>query len=133
MTRAGGALVLDSQGLSGWLANDARVLDAIAVAQASKADVVTSAMTVIEASHGKTDARRLEWLLSHVRVEPVTEASARAASRRLIQAGVHGHSHAIDAVVAELASRQRQPVAVLTSDPDDLGRLCDPHVRVVRV
>ena len=125
--------MLDSQGLSGWLANDTRVLDSVAVAQASQADIVTSAITVIEVSHARTDTRRLDRLLSRVRVEPVTEASARAASRRLIQAEVHGHSHAIDAVVAEVASRQRQPVAVRTSDPDDLGRLCDPHVRVVRV
>lgn len=133
MTPRVGTLVLDAQGLSGWLANDSRVLDALAFAQTAKADIVMSAMTVIEASHGKTDGRRLDWLLSRARVVPVTAASARAAGRRLVEAGVHGHSHAIDAVVAELASRQPKPVAVLTSDPDDLRLLCDPHVRVVRV
>lgn len=128
-----GTLVLDAQGLSGWLANDSRVLDALAFAQAAKTDIVTSTMTIIEASHSKTDGRRLDWMLSRVRVEPVTATSARAASGLLTQAGLHGHTHAIDAVVAELASRQPRPVAVLTSDPDDLGRLCAPHVRVVRV
>lgn len=90
-------------------------------------------MTLLEASHKRSDSRRLDWLLSQVRVEPVTERSARAASELLIAAGMHGHTHAIDAVVAELASRQARPVAVLTSDPSDLGRLCEPHVPVVRV
>ena len=129
----GGTLVLDSEGLSGWLAGNRNIARLLAAAQEEALDVVTSAMTILEASHGKTDGRRLDWALSRVRVEPVTATSARAAARLLAQAGVHGHSHAIDAVVAELASRQQRPVAVLSSDPDDLGRLCDPHVRVVRV
>jgi predicted nucleic acid-binding protein len=96
-------------------------------------DVATSAMTILEVSHPGLDRSRLEWVLSAVQVAPVTERGARAAARRMTNAGLRGHSHAIDAVVAELASRARRPVAVLTSDPGDLGRLCDAHVRVVRV
>ena len=133
MTLKGGTVVLDSQGLSGWLGHDARVVTLLAAASANRTAVVTSALTLLEVSHKRTDRRRLDWLLSQVRVEPVTERSARAASELLISTGLHGHAHAIDAVVAELASRQPRPVVLLTSDPGDLGRLCEPHVRVLRV
>ena len=76
---------------------------------------------------------RLDWILSRVRVEPVTRDSARAASALLAASGLHGHTHAIDAVVAELAARQTRPSALLTSDPRDMRKLCESHVRVVPV
>ena len=76
----GGTLVLDSEGLSGWLAGNRNIARLLAAAQEEAMDVVTSAMTILEASHGKTDGRRLDWALSRVRVEPVTATSARAAA-----------------------------------------------------
>lgn len=133
MMPQGGTVVLDAQGLSGWLNQDARVLEHLAIAHRHQADVVVSALTILEVSGKGMDRRRLEWVLPRVRVEPVTERSAHSASSLLVAAGVHGHAHAIDAVVAELASRQTRPVVVLTSDPRDLAHLCEPHVRVVRV
>jgi hypothetical protein len=124
-------LVLDSEGLSGWLTDDARVMACLAAAHRRGAEVTASAMTILEATQRSTKRARLDWVLSMVRVEPVTKASARAAAARLIGRNLHGHAHAIDAAVAEMASRQPRPVAVLTSDPGDLRRLCDEHVRVV--
>ncbi|MET7694173.1 hypothetical protein ABZT06_40490, partial [Streptomyces sp. NPDC005483] len=74
---------------------------------------------------------RLHWALSRVKVEPVTEAAAKAAAQLLKGAGLHGHKYAIDATVAEAALRQPGPVAVLTSDVDDMTRLCGSKVLVI--
>ncbi|MFE5124510.1 DNA-binding protein, partial [Streptomyces sp. NPDC056669] len=41
------------------------------------------------------------------------------------------HKYAIDATVAEAALRQPPPVAVLTSDTDDMAKLCDDRVRLI--
>ncbi|MEU8250832.1 hypothetical protein [Nonomuraea sp. NPDC048916] len=51
----------------------------------------------------------------------------------LIGAGLHGHEYAIDAVVAEMAVRQKRPVVMLTSDLDDMIKLCGDRVRLVAV
>ncbi|MFT4216823.1 MAG: hypothetical protein QM619_06505 [Micropruina sp.] len=131
MTPWGGTVVLDSQGFSSWLSEDAAVMALLAAAHRNQSDLVVSAMTIVEVSHPWLNRRRLDRVLSRTRVEPVSERSARAAAALLAASGRHGHSHAIDATVAELASRQTRPVAVLTSDPDDLSRLCEPHVRIV--
>jgi hypothetical protein len=70
-------------------------------------------------------------VLSRVKVEPVTKGAARASAELLEVAGLHGHRHAIDATVAEAALRQPGPVAMLTSDVDDMARLCGDRVRLI--
>jgi predicted nucleic acid-binding protein len=74
---------------------------------------------------------RLNWLLSRLKVEPVTEQTAKAAAKLLKDAGLHGHKYAIDATVAEAALRQPGPVAILTSDTDDMRKLCGQRVKVI--
>jgi hypothetical protein len=96
-------------------------------------EVVISALTIIEAVHQGTDKARLAWVLSGVRVVPVGDEEAKAASAMLIGAGLHGHEYAIDAAVAEVALRQRRPVVMLTSDIDDMAKLCGDRVRLVAV
>lgn len=136
MTRRGdrhhqGTLVLDCDGLS-RLVDDARpVVAVLAEARRRGMEVVVSALTVIEAVHAKTNRARLAWLLSGIRIESVDESSAKAVSDLLIESGLHGHKYAIDAVVAELAKRQRPPVIMLTSDIDDMRALCGPAVRLI--
>ena len=49
----------------------------------------------------------------------------------LREAGLHGHKYAIDAVVAATALQATKPVVVLTSDADDMGKLCGKLVRIV--
>lgn len=61
------------------------------------------------------------------------DEEARAASDLLIGAGLHGHKYAIDAAVAEAALRQHRPVVMLTSDIDDMAKLCGSPVRLVAV
>lgn len=64
-------------------------------------------------------------------MEPVTEQAAKAAAELLKAAGLHGHTYTIDAIVAEVALRQQRPVALLTSDNDDMTKPCGNQVRVI--
>ncbi|MCC4318708.1 PIN domain-containing protein [Streptomyces malaysiensis] len=124
-------VVLDSQGLSAWVAQDRKVLAMFQVFHETGADLVVSANTIVEVSHSRVSLPRLHWALSRVKVEPVTEQAAKAAAELLKSAGLHGHKYAIDATVAETALRQPPPVAVLTSDTDDMAKLCDDRVRLI--
>lgn len=123
--------MLDCQGLSGLVADDPAIVALVAEARRRRMEVVISALTIIEATHRKTDTARLTWLLSILRVEPVDEAGARAASGLLLKNGLHGHKYAIDAAVAEMATRQPQPVVLMTSDPEDMRILCGDAVRII--
>ncbi len=61
------------------------------------------------------------------------EEEAKAASALLMGAALHGHTYAIDAAVAAIALKQRHPVVMLTSDVDDMTKLCGDRVRLVAV
>ncbi|MFE2183011.1 PIN domain-containing protein [Streptomyces sp. NPDC059455] len=124
-------VVLDSQGLSAWVAQDRKVLAMFQVFHGMGADLVISANTIVEVSHSRVNLPRLNWALSRVKVEPVTEQAAKAAAELLKSAGLHGHKYALDATVAEAALRQPSPVAVLTSDTDDMAKLCNDRVRLI--
>ncbi|MDH6118122.1 PIN domain-containing protein [Kitasatospora sp. GAS204B] len=128
-----GTLVLDSEGLSKLVHDHEPTVALVAEARKRGMEVVISALTIIEAVHGRTDQARLRRLLSGVRIVHVGDEEARAASALLIAAGLHGHKYAIDAVVAELALRQQRPVVMLTSDLDDKVKLCGEQVRLVAV
>ncbi|MFJ1654918.1 PIN domain-containing protein [Streptomyces sp. NPDC088337] len=124
-------LVLDSQGFSSWIDRDRKVMQLLEQAERDGVDVAMSAATIIEVSYGGVDLARLNWLLSRIRVEAVTKESARRSAQLLKGAGLHGHKYAIDAMVAEVALRLPGPVAVLTSDADDMVKLCGQRVRVI--
>lgn len=126
-------VVLDSQGLSAWISHDRKFLAMLQVFHEMGADFVTGANTVVEVSHARVNLSRLNWALSRVKVEPVTEQTARAAAALLKEAGLHGHKYAIDATLAEAALRQPAPVAMLTSDLDDMTGLCGGRVHLIGV
>ncbi|WP_320784361.1 DNA-binding protein [Streptomyces sp. CRN 30] len=126
-------VVLDSQGLSAWVAQDRKLLAMLQVFHGMGADFVIGANTIVEVSHARVNLPRLNWTLSRVRVEPVTQQTAKAAAELLKTAGLHGHKYAIDATVAETAMRQPGPVALLTSDIDDMSRLCGDRVRLIGI
>jgi predicted nucleic acid-binding protein len=128
-----GTLVLDSEGLSKLLADDETVVALVAEARSRGMEAVICALTVIEAVHARTNKARLSWLLSGLRVIPVGDEEARAASALLVGTGLHGHKYAIDAAVAEAALRQQRPVVMLTSDIDDMTKLCGERDRLVAV
>lgn len=126
-------LVLDSEGLSAWIQQDRKVERRIQIFYEQEATVALCANTIIEATHAGTGIPRLNRLLSRVKVEPVTEESAKAAARLLKDAGLHGHEYAVDATVAEMALRQPGPVVLMTSDLDDMARLCGDRIRLLSV
>lgn len=128
-----GTLVLDSEGLSKFVADNEPVVALVGEARKRGMEVVVSALTIIEATHRKTDKARLAWILSGLRIAPVGDEEAKAASTLLLDTGLHGHKYAIDAVVAEMALRQQRPVVLLTSDLDDMTKLCGDRVRLVSV
>ncbi|MCP9987294.1 DNA-binding protein [Streptomyces sudanensis] len=124
-------VVLDSRGLSAWVSRDRAVLAMIRSFHSMAADLVVCANTITEVVHARVNTARLDWVLSQVKVEAVTEQAARAAAGLLKEAGLHGHEYAIDATVAELALRRPGPAAMLTSDIDDMAKLCGGRVRLI--
>ncbi|MGW1817895.1 PIN domain-containing protein [Streptomyces sp. NPDC002125] len=123
------SLVLDSEALSLLLRNDRRMAARIEASRQAAVPVLVSALTIVEAVHGKTDLARLKWVLSRLRVEPVSQEDSLTAVELLQDAGgLHGHKYAIDALVAALSLRVPPPVIVLTSDRDDWSKLCGQRV-----
>ncbi|MFJ4034066.1 PIN domain-containing protein [Streptomyces griseoluteus] len=128
------SLVLDSEALSLLLRNDRRMAARIEASRQAGMPVLVSALTIVEAVQGKTDLARLRWLLSRLRVEPVSQEDSLTAVTLLRDAGgPHGHTYAIDALVAALALRAPAPVIVLTSDRDDWSKLCGNRVNIREV
>ncbi|MGI5161532.1 type II toxin-antitoxin system VapC family toxin [Microbispora sp. CA-102843] len=83
--------------------------------------------------HPRVNRPALEWTLSRLVIEPVTEAIARNAATLLSNTGLHGHKYAIDAMLSATALAAPDPVTVLTSDPEDLAALCGVRVTVIKV
>jgi predicted nucleic acid-binding protein len=137
MTRSlavpGGTLVLDSEGLAKAVLRDREITAWLALARADDMRVITSAATLVEVVHPRIKWTALDWTLSRVVIEPVTEHIARRASALLAEAGLHGHKYAIDAMLCATALGAPGPVTALTSDPEDLAALCGAHVTVIKV
>ena len=92
---------------------------------------VVSAATLVEVIHPKINRAAFRWTMSRVRVEPVTREIAEAAAGLLNQVGLHGHTNAIDAIVAATALALPGWATIFTSDPDDLRRLVGNRATVV--
>ncbi|MEU0742689.1 PIN domain-containing protein [Streptomyces sp. NPDC006134] len=137
MTRSsavpGGTLVLDSEGLAKAVLRDRTVTAWLALARADDLRVITSAATLVEVVHPRVNRPALEWTLSRLVIEPITEPIARQAAALLADAGLHGHKYAIDAMLAATALTAPGPVTILTSDPEDLRALCGGHATVIAV
>lgn len=137
MTRSsagpGGTLVLDCEGVAAIVRRDRGVTGWLALARADDIRIITSAATLVEVIHPKINRPALEWVLSRIVVEPVTEALARRAAALLGEAGLHGHRHALDAIVGATALAAARPVTILTSDPDDLAALWAGRATVIKL
>jgi predicted nucleic acid-binding protein len=129
----GGTLVLDSEGLAKAVLRDRAVTAWLALARADDLRVITSAATLVEVVHPRINRPALEWTLSRLVVEPVTDAVARHAAVLLTDAGLHGHKYAIDAMLTATALAAPGPVTVLTSDPEDLTALCGTRATIIKV
>lgn len=129
----GGTLVLDSEGLARAVLRDRTVTGWLALARADDMRVITSAATLVEVIHPRIKRPALEWTLSRLVVEPVTEPLARRAAAMLAETKLHGHKYAIDAMLAATAVAATGPVTVLTSDSDDLAVLCGGHATIIKI
>ncbi|MFE5852217.1 PIN domain-containing protein [Streptomyces sp. NPDC056500] len=137
MTRSpaapGGTLVLDSEGLAKAVLRDRTVTTWLALARTDDLRVITSAATLVEVVHPRINRPALEWTLSRIVVEPVTEAIARHAAALLADAGLHGRKYAIDAMLSATALAAPGPATILTSDPDDLSAVCGGRATVIKI
>jgi len=126
-------LVLDREGLAKAVLRDRELTAWLAAARAEDERVVTSAATLVEVVHPRINRPALDRVLSRLTVEAVTRDLARHAGVLLERAGMHGHKHAIDALLAATAMAIPGPTTILTSDPADLTALCGGEVTVVKV
>lgn len=124
--------MLDCEGLSKAVRKDRATMARLAQARIDGLRVIASAATLVEARDPRMDHARFDWAVSRLVVEPVTEDVARAASRLLAEHGLHGHQHAIDAMVAATAHAAPAPRIILTSDPGDMTLLCGEGARALR-
>jgi predicted nucleic acid-binding protein len=128
-----GTLVLDSEGLAKVVRHDRELTGWLAVARADDLRVITSAATLVEVVHPRLKRPALEWALSRIVVEPVTEEIAGRAAALLGDAGLRGHRHAIDAMLCATALASPGPVTILTSDPEDLMMLCARGATIIKI
>lgn len=131
--RPNGTLVLDSEGLAKAVLQDRSVTRWLVLARADDNRVITSAATLVEVIHPRINRAALEWRLSQVTIEPVKEHTARDATHLLAEAGLHGHRHAIDAMLCATALASPGPVTILTSGPDDLRKLCGNRATIIKI
>ncbi|GAC1603393.1 MAG: hypothetical protein NVS3B21_31960 [Acidimicrobiales bacterium] len=124
----GGTLFLDAEGVVKAATNDPRVQAFLTSAQRRDARVVVSAITLAEVLRGGRRDAAVHRILNRVSHVPVTDDLARAAGILLGSANLSDST--VDAVVAATALAEFGPVLLLTSDPDDLGRLTRGHPSV---
>ena len=127
---AGGTVVLDCEGVAKVAARDVRAQAYLEKAHAQCFRVVIAAVTLAEVLRGGAREVNVNRVIAGVaEVVPVTEEIAREAAHLLKASGLDGHRCAIDAMVAAVARRQRRPVVLLTSDPEDMKALTEEPER----
>ncbi|WP_329590137.1 DNA-binding protein [Streptomyces sp. NBC_01005] len=124
------ALVLDSEGLAQAVQRGREVQEWLTAARDADLPVITSAAVLVEVIHPRVNHSALQWTLSRLRVEPVTQALAHSAASLLRDAGLHGHKYAIDAMLCATALAHPGRVTVLTSDVEDIRLLTAGHPRL---
>ncbi|MFJ4623778.1 DNA-binding protein [Streptomyces sp. NPDC088812] len=125
-----GALILDSDGLAKAVQRDREVHEWLTAARDADLPVIASAAVLVEVIHPRINDAALTWTLSRLRGEPVTQALAQSAASLLRATGLHGHKHAIDAMLCATALARSGRVTILTSDVEDITVLTSDHTRV---
>ena len=125
-----GTLVLDSEALSKLSRRHRDMTVWLDVARTLDLLVVTSAATLVAARDPKVPQAAFDHAVALTKVRPVTEEIARTASKLLAAEGLHGHKHAIDAMLAATAHFEHGDVTLVTSDTADLRRLCHRRIAV---
>lgn len=126
-------VALDSEGLSLLINRDRHLLSLLDRVKDDNPSVITSAATLVEAVHPRMNRGAVQWALSQVTVVPVTQEIAESATELLREAGLHGHQHALDAIVGATATQRAGETMLLTSDPKDMRALVGGRVGIVPV
>lgn len=121
------SVILDAGALVAVERRDRRVGAMLRVAQAERLRVRTSAAAVAQVWRGGARQAHLARVLAGV---AAVGLDLGAGKRVGVLVGVSGTSDVVDAHVATLAVDGDQ---VLTSDPDDLGRLLDARAVQTRI
>ncbi|WP_149828787.1 hypothetical protein [Streptomyces tailanensis] len=124
MSKSGGTLVLDAQGLSLHVDGDDEMRARIKAAELNGRRVAVPALTPLEVRRTGQAGKRLEFLLSRFDVKPVDDAVIRTAGRLLDATGLDGHECLVDAVVVATAALCLPPVRLVTSDSSHIPKLC---------
>ena len=128
----GGALVLDCEGIVKLASGDPMTRHRFEAARRRGSLVLTAAPTLAEVLRGTPRDAGMHRVLNRITVVPIDKRLGRAAGELLGRAGLSGHQHALDALLAVVAMEQQRPIVLLTSDPDDLRRLTDEPDRPAR-
>lgn len=125
------SLILDAGALIALTRGDRTVRKVLEAAQEADADVVVPAVVVTQTIRGGAGDAAIYLLLQAAHVSYVGKREAIAAGKLLGEAQM---SDAVDALVMAEAIRSG-PSLLLTSDPDDMGRLAAGRrdVKIVRV
>ncbi len=123
LTRSGGSLVLDSQGLSLTAAGDPGMLARLVSARRRDARTVVSAVTLAGTVRGVPRDAAVDRVVAGITVVGVDVAIARAAGRLLGSTGLPGRETTVDALVAATAMAQPGPIVIVTSDRNDMTLL----------
>jgi predicted nucleic acid-binding protein len=136
----GGALLLDAEGLVQLADGKHFAVSLARDAHDRNGRVVTAASTIAEVLRGGPRDAKVHRVLSQIRIVPLDKQLGRIAGELLGRTGLSGHRCTIDALLAAVALGLPRPVVLLTSDPDDMGRLTEEpgrpraeKVTVVRV
>jgi predicted nucleic acid-binding protein len=121
----GGTLVLDAEGIVKLASGHPLVLSLAQDTYRAQAEIITSAPTLAEVLRGGPRDAPVHRVLGRVTVVPIGEEQGRAAGELLGRAGLSGHSHALNALLAVVALAQPRPVVLLTSDCEDMRRLTE--------
>jgi len=127
----GGSVVLDAEGLSRLVTHDHYMYTLLKDIRTNQVPVIISAVTLVEIVHPRINRAALEWTLSQVTVVPVTKRLSLAAASLLQDAGKHGHTHALDAIVCATALATQGHATIYTSDPGDIEALVADRATVV--
>ena len=120
-------MVLDSDGLAKYAGFNPVAHKHVELALERDRRVVVSAITLAEVLRGRSQDAGIHRVLKKISIAEVTPEIGRRAGELLGATGLDGHRCAIDAVVAATALDQLRPVALLTSDPDDLTALLEEN------
>lgn len=124
-------IIFDSEGFSRAISRDLYIRGVVEKSYTLGLPVIVSAATIVEVIHPNMNQAAYNWTRSRLDIIPVSEEIAVAAAKMLMDNKMHGHKHAIDALVAATALVFGGHPTIFTSDPDDFRKLVGKRASIV--